>query len=85
MEASSISGVGISYGYRFLSVYMFKLCGLYFEKRDKVSNPLNPDEKDYLIDIWWDAGAEIQRNFFTIPVGNNRIECYGLIGGSYWF
>jgi len=77
---STLSGAGLSYGYRFLPEYIIKICGLYFENREKEKN----NGKDYYIqDIWWNCGAELQKNIFSINTGNTCIEAYGLIGGNY--
>ncbi len=84
-EASTISGAGISYGYRFLPDYMVKASGMFYEDRSKVSNPDDSSDKDYTVDMWWNAGMEFQRNIFRIVMEDAIIEGYGLVGGSYWF
>lgn len=83
LQASSISGMGLSYGYIFLQDYMFKVSGLYVETRDLVKNPADPNDEDYLIDLWWNAGADLQKNFFKAPLGGWEIQGFGLAGGSY--
>lgn len=80
---SSFSGTGASYGYRFIPEYMFKISGLYFENKDKEED----DGREYYIsDVWWNCGAELQKNLFSnTNSGSIGIEGYGLIGGSYKF
>jgi len=77
---STLTGAGPSYGYRFLPEYMIKICGLYFENKDKEKNN---GKVYYTQDIWWNCGAELQKNIFSINTDNTCIEAYGLIGGSY--
>lgn len=80
VAASSLSGVGISYGFSFHPDYMFTICGLYTESNDRV-----PGTSEYVKDIWWNAGTEIQRFLFIIPSGNMTFTGYGLAGGNYWY
>ena len=80
VAASSLSGVGISYGCSFHPDYMFRICGIYTETNDKVSGT-----SEYTKDIWWNTGGEIQRFLFIIPSGNMAFTGYGLAGGNYWY
>ena len=85
LQASSISGTGASYGYIFMQDYMFKITGIYDESRNLEKNPSNKKEEDYIVNIWWNTGAELQKNFFRAPLGIWEIQGYGLAGGSFWY
>lgn len=80
VAASSVSGIGISYGYIFNPDYMIRACGIYTESNDKASGSAG-----HTTDIWWNAGAELQRFLFIIPSGNITFTGYGLAGGNYWY
>ena len=80
VAASSLSGVGLSYGYMFHPDYMFRICGIYTANSDKRSGT-----SEYMEDIWWNVGAEIQRFLFVIPSGSITFTGYGLAGGNYWY
>ncbi len=80
VAASSLSGIGLSYGYNFHPDYMFRVCGIYTESNDRISGT-----SQYTKDIWWNAGAEIQRFLFIIPSGNVAYTGYGLAGSNCWY
>lgn len=80
VAASSLSGIGISYSYVFHPDYMCRICGIYTESDDRISGT-----SEYTKDIWWNAGAEIQRFIFIIPSGNITYTGYALCGGNYWY
>lgn len=83
LNASSISGIGLSYGYFFIPGYMFKINGFYYESQDKHEN-FSGDEY-YTREIDWCAGAEIAKDFFKADIEDLRFMGYALIGGGYWY
>ena len=82
-DYSSISGAGISYGYRFLPDFMCRINGIYVETNEKETTVSG--DGYYITTVDWNTGVELQRNVFSFQAGNILITGYGLLGGSYWF
>jgi hypothetical protein len=85
LNASSISGIGLSYGYDLSSSYMIKLNGFYYDYYDDKTSETNPDDKRYNHTRWWNTGTEIQKNLYKISAEGMIINIYCLMGGSYWY
>ncbi len=85
LSASSISGTGLSYGRIFGSDYLLKICGMYYNNREKKTSETDPSLSDFNTTKWWDSGAELQRIIYSKENENAVMHFYGLIGGSYWY
>jgi hypothetical protein len=83
VSASSFSGVGLSYMYYITPNYHFKATGIYYRNREENTNERN--QKGYNDTIFWDAGAELRRNFAVIKKSNTTFQFYTLAGGGYWY
>lgn len=85
LTASSISGTGLSYSRFFGPKFATKISGIYYEHRDETKSDTNPEDKDFNKTIWWNAGLELQWNFYYVKIKRVAFQFYTLAGGSYWY